>query len=145
MESTPRDQAEWRQFDRYCKLVLKHAAIDFLRAQKFRREHETTLDAVPKAKLDRLSTTDQYPSDDYVFHSHGCDLHIQNERVAEAFTELPALSQSILILRFTLEMTDQEIGAVLKMPRSTVQERRTKTLCILRKKPSAYLPKGGSL
>lgn len=117
MESTPRDQAEWRQFDYYCKLVLKHAAIDFLRAQKFRRKHETTMDAIPKTMLDKLSTTDQYPSDDYVFHSHGYDLRIQNESVAEAFAELPALSQSILILRFTLEMTDQEIGTVLEMPR----------------------------
>ena len=31
MEAIPRKYGEWSQFDRYCKLVLYHEAIDYLR------------------------------------------------------------------------------------------------------------------
>lgn len=30
MEAIPRKYGEWGQFDRYCKLVLYHEAIDYL-------------------------------------------------------------------------------------------------------------------
>jgi hypothetical protein len=34
MEVTPRDYGERSQFDRYCKLVLQHEAIDYHREMK---------------------------------------------------------------------------------------------------------------
>lgn len=143
MEPTPRDLAEWRQFDRFCKLVLRHEAIDYLREQKYRRKHETVFSAMPQAELDKLCTVDHYPSDSYVFSAHGCDLPISNELVAEAFASLPAQAQAILILRFAMDMTDKEIGEVIGLSRSTVQEHRTDTLNILRKKLAVLMPKGG--
>ena len=38
--------------------------------------------------MDKLSTVDRYPSDSRVFSSHGCDLLIENELVADAFASL---------------------------------------------------------
>ena len=38
MEAIPRKYGEWSQFDRYCKLVLYHEAIDYLREMKCRRD-----------------------------------------------------------------------------------------------------------
>ena len=74
------------------------------------------------------------PSNDFVFLSHGYDLHIDNELVAAAFAELPQQAQSILILHCVLEMADGEIGALMGMSRSAVQRHRTKTLKELRTK-----------
>ena len=34
MEAIPRKYGEWGQFDRYCKLVLYHEAIDYLRQRQ---------------------------------------------------------------------------------------------------------------
>ena len=51
--------------------------------------------------------------------------------------------QSILILRFVMDMTDKEIGAVLGMSRCAVQRRRTTTLDKMRDKLKTLLPKGG--
>lgn len=68
---------------------------------------------------------------------------ISNELVAEAFASLSAQAQTILILRCVLDMTDKEIGEVIGLSRSTVQEHRTDTLNILRKKLAVLLPKGG--
>ena len=132
MEAIPRKFGEWGQFDRYCKLVLYHEALDYLREMQRRREREISLDAVPPAEWDKLSMVEQYPSDSFIFSSHGYDLHINNELVAEAFASLPQDEQSILILRFVLDLTDDEIGRLMGMSRSAVQRHRTKTLETMR-------------
>ena len=73
MEAIPRKYGEWSQFDRYCKLVLYHEAIDYLREMKCRRDREVSLDAVSPADWDKLSTVDRYSCDSFTFSSHGYD------------------------------------------------------------------------
>ena len=143
MEAFPRKYGEWGQFDRYCKLVLYHEAIDYLREMKCRRDREVSLDAVSPADWDKLSTVDRYSCDSFTFSSHGYDLHIDNELVAEAFSALPQTEQSILILHCTLDLADGEIGNLVGMSRSAVQRHRTRALQELREALSALMPKGG--
>ena len=143
MEATPRDYGARCRFDAYCKTVLHHEAINYLRELQRRGKRETSLDALSQAELDKLCTVDSYPSDSYVFSSHGYDLHIDNELVAEAFAGLSAAEQSILILNCVLGMSDQEIGCLMEMSRSAVQRRRAKTLKELRVKLMAIMPEGG--
>lgn len=143
MEAIPRDYGERCQFDRYCKLVLYHEALDYLREMQRRRDRETSFDALPQAEMDKLCTEDPYPSDSYIFSSHGYDLLIDNELVADAFSSLSKDAQSILILRCVLDMTDQEIADLMGMSRSAVQRRRAKTLKELRTKLLAIMPEGG--
>ncbi len=143
MEAIPRDYGERCQFDRYCKLVLYHEALDYLREMQRRRDRETSFDALPQAEMDKLCTEDHYPSDSYIFSSHGYDLLIDNELVADAFSSLSKDAQSILILRCVLDMTDQEIADLMGMSRSAVQRRRAKTLKELRRKLLAIMPEGG--
>lgn len=143
MEAIPRDYGERCQFDRYCKLMLYHEALDYLREMQRRRDRETSFDALPQAEMDKLCTEDHYPSDSYIFSSHGYDLLIDNELVADAFSSLSKDAQSILILRCVLDMTDQEIADLMGMSRSAVQRRRAKTLKELRTKLLAIMPEGG--
>lgn len=143
MEAIPRDYGEQCQFDRYCKLVLYHEVLDYLREMQRRRDRETSFDALPQAEMDKLCTEDHYPSDSYIFSSHGYDLLIDNELVADAFSSLSKDAQSILILRCVLDMTDQEIADLMGMSRSAVQRRRAKMLKELRTKLLAIMPEGG--
>ena len=143
MEAIPRKYGEWGQFDRYCKLVLYHEAIDYLREMKCRRDREVSLDALSPADWDKLSTVDRYSCDSFTFSSHGYDLHIDNELVADAFADLPQQEQSILILYCVLDMADGEIASLTGMSRSAVQRHRTKTLKELRVKLMALMPEGG--
>lgn len=131
------------QFDHFCKLVLRNEAINYAQELKRRRDHETVFSALPQAEMDKLSTTNRYPSDSYVFSSYGCDLPIENELVAEAFASLSLRDQSILILHCVLDLTDKEIGWVMGLSRSAVQKRRTGTLKVLRSKLTALVPEGG--
>ena len=142
MEAIPRDYGQG-QFDAFCKKVLKNEARAYLRNMKRQRDRETMFSDLPQHELDKLCTVDHYPSDDFVFSSHGYDLHIDNELVAVAFAELPQQAQSILILHCTLDLADGEIGNLVGMSRSAVQRHRTKALQELREALSALMPKGG--
>lgn len=66
-----------------------------------------------------------------------------NELVAEAFSDLSRKDQNILILRYVLEMTDEEISRIVGLSRSSVQRRRAKALDELRMKLAVIAPKGG--
>ena len=131
------------QFDRYCKLVLEHEAIDYLRKMDSLHDRQTSLSILPQKEMDKLSTVDSYPSESHIFTSYGCDLPIENELVADAFAGLTEQEQSILILHCVLGMSDSKIGTVMELSRYAVQRRRRKALDELRSKLAALMPKGG--
>ena len=143
MKVTPDDYGRRCQFDHFCKLVLYHEAVDYFRERKRQRGWETSFETLPLSELDTLCTIDHYPSDRFTFSSHGYDLHIENELVADAFAGLSVQEQSILILHFVLDLPDQEVGRLVGMSRSAVQRRRAKSLTELRIKLAALMPKGG--
>ncbi len=143
MDAIPRDYEARCLFDAFCKAVLRNEAQNYHREMKRRRDHEVSFSALSQTDLDKLYTVDHYPSDSFTFSFHGCDLHINNELVAEAFSALPSIEQSILILHCVLNMADGEIGGLVGMSRSAVQRHRTNTLAELRKQLKALMPKGG--
>ena len=131
MDTIPRNDFILRhRYDAFCKAVLRNEAKDYLREMGQQRDREKSL-------------VDYYPSDSYVFSSHGYDLPIDNELVAEAFASLPQQEQSILILHCVLDLADGEIGSFMGMSRSAVQRHRTSTLKQLRLKLMALMPEGG--
>ena len=144
MDTIPRNDFILRhRYDAFCKAVLRNEAKDYLREMGQQRDREKSLDALTQQELEKLSTVDYYPSDSYVFSSHGYDLRIDNELVAEAFASLPQQEQSILILHCVLDLADGEIGSLMGMSRSAVQRHRTSTLKQLRLKLMALMPEGG--
>ena len=144
MDTIPRNDFILRhRYDAFCKAVLRNEAKDYLREMGQQRDREKSLDALTQQELDKLSTVDYYPSDSYVFSSHGYDLLIDNELVAEAFASLPQQEQSILILHCVLDLADGEIGSLMGMSRNAVQRHRTSTLKQLRLKLMALMPEGG--
>ncbi len=132
-EYTP-DYVERCQLDHYCKLVLYHEAIDYLREMQRYRNRQTSLEDISPAQWDKLSTLDKYPSDSFKFSAFGYDLHIRDELVAGAFASLPEQEQQILILHCVAAMADSEIGCLVGMSKSAVQRHRTKTLKGLRQR-----------
>ena len=135
MDTIPRNDFILRhRYDAFCKAVLRNEAKDYLREMGQQRDREKSLEALTQQELDKLSTVDHYPSDSYVFSSHGYDLPIDNELVAEAFASLPQQEQSILILHCVLDLADGEIGSLMGMSRSAVQRHRTKALNELQKR-----------
>ena len=143
MDAIPRDYGERCRFDAFCKSVLRNEAHNYRRGLKRQRDRQVSISALSQAYMDKLSTVDHYPSDSYIFSSHGYDLHINNELVADAFAGLTEQEQSILILHCVLGMSDSKIGTVMELSRYAVQRRRRKALDELRSKLAALMPKGG--
>ena len=127
------DYGERCRFDAFCKTVLRNEARTYLRDLGRQRNRETQFSALPQHELDKVCTVDRYPSNSFVFSSHGHVLHIESELVADAFATLPEQEQSILILHCVLELPDREVGVFVGLSRSAVQRHRTKTLNELRK------------
>ena len=130
------------RLDAFCKSVLRNEAVDYIRKMKRQVEHEKSFSDLSIAEKNQLCTEDSYSFDEFVFSSHGCELHINNEQVADAFTNLSQEEQSILILRFVLELTDKEIGLLLGLSQYAVRRRRKKALDAMRNRLRPILPKG---
>ena len=133
MKYIPDDYGECYRFDAFCKTVLRNEARTYLRDLRRQRKRETEFSALSQHEMDKLCTVDEYPSYSVVFTAFGCNLHIRDELVADAFASLLEREKSILILHCALELTDGEIGGIAGMSRSAVQRHRTKTLNELRK------------
>ena len=133
MKYTPDGYGERCRFDAFCKTVLRNEAKTYLRDLYRQRKRENQFSAVSQYEMDKFCTMDEYLSDSVVFTAFGCDLHIRDELVADAFASLPEREQSILILYCVLGLTDGEIGRIAEMSRSAVQRHRIKTLNELRK------------
>ena len=121
------------RFDAFCKTVLRNEARTYLRDLARQRNRETEFSALSQYEMDKLCMVDEYPSDSVVFTAFGCDLHIRDELMADAFASVPEQEQSILILYCVLELPDGEIGGLVGMSRSAVQRHRTKALNELRR------------
>ena len=61
-------------------------------------------------------------------------MSVQDERLADALSQLSKEKRDIILLAYFLDMNDREIGEKLAMVRRTVQRRRTSTLCELKKR-----------
>lgn len=122
-----------QQFDAFCKIVLRHEAINYFRELNRQQKRATQFSALSQHEMDKLYTVEEYPSDKFAFSAFGYVLYIQSEIVADVFVGLPKREQQILILHCVLELPDREVGNFVGLSRSAVQRHRTKTLNELRK------------
>lgn len=42
------------QFDRFCQKILHDEKVDYIREQEYRKQHEITLNEIPKKELDKV-------------------------------------------------------------------------------------------
>lgn len=121
------------RFDAFCKVVLRHEAMNYFREMRRQRKRVCQFSALSRCEIEKLHKVDEYPSDSTIFTAYGYAMHIRNELLANVFACLPEREKEILILRYALGLPDGEIGRLLGMSRSAVQRHRTKALSRLRK------------
>ncbi len=68
-----------------------------------------------------LDTVDRYPSDSFVFSSHGCSLYIDNELVA-AFADLSQQEQSIMFIMTTGQIMSMGFDQIFNMSNAAVKQ-----------------------
>ena len=109
------NRTEWQKrctFNGFCKTVLRNEAIDAIRERKYRRKHEFT--------FSELS-----------FFVAGKE--ITAKMLADALHSLPEEKRQAVLLYYFFDMSDKEIAELMKIPRSTVQFRRTSSFELLKR------------
>ena len=129
LELSPSQKTSIRyQFEVYCKKVIRGERCDYLRQVIRRSEQEISFSDLPIDALLRIGVLDAYPSSYYVFETQGHRISISDDRLGEALSQIESAGRDLLLLAYFLDLSDREIGALLGIPRSTIQRRRQRFL-----------------
>ncbi len=90
----------------FCRIVIRHAAIDAARSIRSRRDREISLDYLMDEKHYPFSTTDEYfaeppTSEEHPFTACGQTVLLENPRLAAALSSLPETEQEMIFLQRT--------------------------------------------
>ena len=123
-----------KQFDSFCKTLLKNEMIDYERARSYRQKHEVSFSELTQEELSRLNTEDDYIAESEVFRVLDYDIEVKDELISEALKYLPEKKRNVILLSFFLDMTDTEIArAHESWFRNTIHHHRVSSLQALRK------------
>lgn len=128
---------EWQKrctFNGFCKKVLKNEAIDAIRENRTRSRREVTFSDLSPQEENQLYTCDQYFVNDEAEKSFFvAGREITAKQLADALRSLPEEKRQAVLLYYFFDMTDVEIAELMKIPRSTVQLRRTSSFELLKR------------
>ena len=116
------------QYDALAKKVLKGEARSYYRELSKRAALEVNFSEMNETDLLQLYTLDEYESDYYRFEVSGYDVLVKNELLGEALQALPEKKRDIILLSYFLDMSDEEIGSLLNVVRSTIFRHRKTAL-----------------
>ena len=102
-----------KQFDSFCKTLLKNEMIDYERERNYRFKHEISFSELTQKELKQLE--------------------IKDELISEALKYLPEKKRNVILLSFFLDMTDTEIAKYMNLVRSTIHHHRVSSLKSLKK------------
>ena len=120
-------------YDCYVKKTLRNELRTCWREKQRRFGNEVTFSDLPECTIEAMGSCDRYPCEYSAFWVDGCEIHIENECLAEALQLLSETDRNIMLMYCFLNMTDYEISIRLNMSRRTVNDHRHGTYRILRK------------
>ena len=129
-----------RTFNAFCKIVLYHAALGAYKKIRRKQQFEVSLDYLREFDFDPIATTDEYfvkydvPT---AFTVRGETVIVESEQLAAALLRLPEKRREVLFLRYYLGYSDEEIGKLFGVCRSTIFHRRKRALRLLQKEMEA--------
>ena len=135
MEQTPfEDQLRiCKQFDSFCKTVLKNEANDFKREQKRLLKYEVCFSELKQDQLEQLLIADDWMESAEMFHIFEYDIEVRDELLYEALKLLSETKRNVILLSFFMELKDVEIAKQLNLVPSTIFHHKTSSLQKLKK------------
>ncbi len=129
-----------RTFNAFCKIVLYHATLGVYKKLRKKQQFEVSLDYLREFDFEPATSTDEYfvkydvPT---AFTVRGETVIVESELLAAALLRLPEKRREVLLLRYYLGYSDEEIGRLFGVCRSTVFRSRKIALRLLRKEMEA--------
>lgn len=122
-----------KQFDSFCKTLLKNEMIDYERERSYRLKHEVSFSELSQKELNRMANEDEYITESEVFRVLDYDVEVRDELIGEALKCLPEKKRNVILLSFFMDMTDTEIAQHMNLVRSTIHHHRVSSLQALKK------------
>ena len=122
-----------KQFDSFCKTILKNEMIDYERARSYRLKHEVSFSELTEGELEQLKTDDEYIVGSEMFRVLDYDIEVKDELIGEALKYLPEKKRNVILLSFFMDMSDTEIAKHMNLVRSTIHHHRVSSLQALKK------------
>lgn len=129
-----------KQFDSFCKTLLKNEMIDYERERNYRLKYEISFSELTQKELRQLEIMDDYIVESEMFHVFDYDIEVKDELIGEALKSLPEKKRNVILLSFFLDMTDTEIAKYMNLVRSTIHHHRTSSLIALKRKEVPTAP-----
>ena len=123
-------------FHAFCKVVLRHEAINAWRDLKRKEAREISFDYLMSERFFEPSAMDNYfekQDKPTVFLVFGKEVIVDNERLATALSRLPKLRREVLLLYYFVGYRDKAIGRLYGRSRSSINRRRNVALKQLQK------------
>lgn len=122
------------EFDSYISKVLRNEVRSYYRAKKQKDRTECSISDLSQTLLCNLSKTDEYFVDEIhrIVVLEKFEAEIKDVLLYEALSQLNNNSKDIVILKFWHDLTDEKIGKLLNMKRSSVNYAKIKALKTLK-------------
>ena len=104
-------------FNAFCKVVIRHAAIDIILKLRRRWEREVSLDYLMNEKFVQLAEPEQL--EEYLFTACGQTAVLYHAELAAALALLPERAQEEIFRYYFLRQPQRVIGAHIGRSRST--------------------------
>ena len=123
-------------FNAFCKIVLRHEAINAWRDLKRKEAREVSLDYLMSERYFEPFVMDSYferQEKPTVFLVLGTEVIVDDEQLATALSRLSQLRREVLLLYYFVGYRDETIGRLYGRCRSSINRRRNVALKQLRK------------
>ncbi len=123
-------------FNAFCKIVLRHEAINAWRDLKRKEAREVSLDYLMSERYFEPFVMDSYferQEKPTVFLVLETEVIVDDEQLATALSRLPQLRREVLLLYYFVGYRDEAIGRLYGRCRSSINRRRNVALKQLRK------------
>ena len=122
-----------KQFDSFCKTLLKNEMIDYERERNYRLKYEISFSELTREELNQLKIMDEYIIESEIFRVLSYDIEVKDELLSEALKHLPEKKRNVILLSFFMDMTDTDIARNMNLVRSTIHHHRVSSLQTLKK------------
>ena len=129
-------------FHAFCKVVIRYASITAWRDRSRKNKRKISLEYLTEEKFYPLGTTDEYfkaPYEEHPVTICGQTIILTDGTLAAALLSLPEKRREIIFLYFWGKHTQQEIGEMYGLCRSTAGYQIRRTLQLLHEEMEVLL------
>lgn len=128
MNSSSFEKAIEAQFDCLTKKVIKCAQKKYYRDILKFWKNKISFSDLSERELNYFGALDDYSINYAAFNVLGIEIQVTDEQLSKVLKILPEKKRNIILLAYFMDMSDSEIGKLMKLVRSTIYRHRTSTL-----------------